>query len=246
MKLGQRIVRAREHANAKQRDVAQFFGISSQAISQWESGRTRPDSQRLANLARLLGVRLDWLLDETGPVAFERPPTLTAVRHTTRVPVIDRVKAGDWTGIEPPSVVGSSDEFLVTDLEVSSSTFALVVMGRSMAPEFQPGDKVIIDPKIQPRPGDYVVAKRDEDRQAIFREFQVRSQNTRDRAVIELRSSKPNMPTLSIDRKHPGRIVGTTVEHRRRSMPPDTNRAPCNGLPAQDSRFPKECSCRGS
>ena len=218
MKLGQRIVRAREHANAKQRDVAQFFGISTQAVSQWESDRTRPDSQRLANLARLLGVRLDWLLDERGPIAFKRPLTIPAVRHITRVPVIDRVKASDWTGIEPAFLVGPFDEFLLTDLEVSSSTFALVVEGRSMAPEFQPGDTVIIDPKIQPRPGNYVVVKRDEDRQAIFREFQIGSKNTRDRVVIELRSNNPNMPMLLIDRKNPGRIVGTIVEHRRYRM----------------------------
>ena len=87
-----------------------------------------------------------------------------------------------------------------------------------MAPEFQPGDKVIVDPKIHPRPGDFVVAKRDKDREAIFREFQVKSQKTGERVVIELRSSNPNMPTLLIDRKNPGRIVGTMVEHRRYRM----------------------------
>lgn len=202
----------------KQRDVAEFFGISTQAISQWESGRTRPDSQRLACLARLLGVRLEWLLDETGPIVFERPPTVTGVRHTTRVPVIDRVEAGDWAGIEHPSMAGSAAEFLQTDLEVSSRTFVLVIEGRSMAPEFQPGDKVIIDPAIQPRPGDYVVAKRDQDQEATFKEFQVKNQDKEDRDVIELRSSNPNLPTLLIDRKNPGRIVGTMVEHRRYRM----------------------------
>lgn len=215
MKLGLRIARAREHANMKQRDVAEYFGISTQAISQWESNRTRPDSQRLASLARLFGVRLDWLLDETGPIVFERPATNTGARHTTRVPVIDRIEAGDWTGIKQPSVVGSAGEFLQTDLEVSSSTFALVIEGRSMAPEFQPGDKVIIDPEIQPRPGDYVVAKRDKDQEAIFKEFQLKIQNKEGHAVIELKPINPDLPTLLIDRNNPGRIVGTMVEHRR-------------------------------
>jgi SOS-response transcriptional repressor LexA len=215
LSLGQRLMRAREHADIKQKDVAEYFGISSQAVSQWEADRTRPDSHRLAKLARLFDIRLEWLLDETGPMDPEEARPAAQVRHTARVPVIDRVQAGDWTEVEDPFALGSADEFLQTDLRVSSSTFALVIEGRSMEPEFQPGDKVIIDPMVRPRPGDFVVAKRDNDQEATFKKFRLRSQDEQGRDVIELKPLNPDWPTFMIDQDNPGHIVGTMVEHRR-------------------------------
>jgi SOS-response transcriptional repressor LexA len=213
--LGQRLTRARQHAHIKQKGVAEHFGISSQAISQWEADRTRPDSHRLVRLARLFEVRLEWLLDETGPMVFDGIRTTAEVRHTTRVPVIDRVQAGDWTEVEDPYALGSGDEFLQTDLGVSSGTFALVIEGRSMEPEFQPGDKVIIDPMVQPRPGDFVVAKRANDQDATFKKYRLKGQDEHGGEVIELQPLNPDWPTLMIDRDNPGQIVGTMVEHRR-------------------------------
>jgi SOS-response transcriptional repressor LexA len=199
----------------KQKDVAEHFGISSQAISQWEAERTRPDSRRLASLARLFHIRLEWLLDKSGPMVSEGSPPSAEVRHTTRVPVIDRFQAGDWTEVEDPFSLGSADEFLQTDLAASSSTFALVIEGRSMEPDFLPGDKVIIDPMVPPRPGDYVVAKRDNDQEATFKKYRLKGQDEHGRVVIELKPLNSDWPTLMIDRDNPGRIVGTMVEHRR-------------------------------
>ena len=60
-----------------------------------------------------------------------------------------------------------------------------------------------------------VVAKRDKDREAIFKEFQLKSRDKEGHAAIELKPINPDLPTLVIDRKNPGRIVGTMVEHRR-------------------------------
>jgi SOS-response transcriptional repressor LexA len=199
----------------KQRDVAKAFGISSQAVSQWEAGRTRPDSQRLTRLVRLFDVRLEWLLDESGPMTLEgRAPSADAP-HTTDVPVIDRGQVGDWTEVENLLVLRSARTSLQTDLEVSSSAFALVIEGQSMKPEFQPGDKVIIDPMVRPRPGDFVIAKRDNDQEATFKKYRLRNQDEYGRDVIELMPLNSDWPTLMIDRDNPGHIVGTMIEHRR-------------------------------
>lgn len=199
----------------RQKDVAEAFGITSQAVSQWEASRTRPDSQRLTNLARLFDVRLEWLLDESGPMSYEGDAASAEAIPITHIPVIDPVLAGDWTSAEPSLATHSSSNFLQTDLVVSPDSFALTVSGRSMEPEFQPGDKIIIDPGVEPRPGDFVVAKREKDREAIFMKYRPRSQGETDRAVIELAPLNPDWPTLMIDRDNPGRVVGTMVEHRR-------------------------------
>lgn len=199
----------------KQKDVAEAFGISSQAVSQWEAGRTRPDSQRLTSLARLFGVRLEWLLSDAGPMAIAGGSPSADAPHTTLVPVIDRVQAGGWTEVEDPFEVGAADEYLQTELQVGSGTFAVVIEGRSMEPEFRPGDKVIIDPAVKPRPGDFVIAKRDNDHEATFKKYRLRSQDDQGRDVIELTPINPDWPTLMIDQYNPGHIVGTMIEHRR-------------------------------
>lgn len=52
-----------------------------------------------------------------------------------------------------------SIETITTDLDLGSMAFALEVRGDSMAPEILEGDVVVIDPDVDPLPGDYVVAK---------------------------------------------------------------------------------------
>jgi SOS-response transcriptional repressor LexA len=84
-----------------------------------------------------------------------------------------------------------------------------------MEPEFLPGDKVIIDPMVRPRPGDFVIAKRDNDQEATFKKYRLRSQDEHGRDMIELTPLNSDWPTLMIDRDNPGHIVGTMVEHRR-------------------------------
>ncbi|MFC3231280.1 XRE family transcriptional regulator [Marinibaculum pumilum] len=59
--LGDRIAEARRQSGQTQAEVAQRFGISAQAVSQWEAGRAKPDVERLEELARLLGVDFIWL-----------------------------------------------------------------------------------------------------------------------------------------------------------------------------------------
>jgi transcriptional regulator with XRE-family HTH domain len=66
MEFSQRLRAAREAAKLKQSDVAEHFGISRPTISQWEAGTHRPDQDRFPSLAALLGVTLDWLMNEVG------------------------------------------------------------------------------------------------------------------------------------------------------------------------------------
>jgi SOS-response transcriptional repressor LexA len=84
-----------------------------------------------------------------------------------------------------------------------------------MEPDFQPGDKVIIDPMVRPRPGDFVVAKRDNDQEATFKKYRLRSLDEQGCDVIELKPLNLDWLTVMIDRDNPGHIVGTMVEHRR-------------------------------
>ena len=213
--LGQRLERAREGAGMRQRQVAEHFGIASQAVSQWEAGRTRPAGHRLAELARLFAVRLDWLLAGLGPMSEGDEGEGSPRTTSASVPVIDRVQAGGWTDVQDPYAPGGGEDFLSTDVLVGPHTFALVIEGDSMTPDFRPGDKVIIDPAVAPRPGECVVAKRDKDQRATFKKYRLRGQDSHGRDIVELVPLNPDWPTLMIDADNPGAIIGTMVEHRR-------------------------------
>lgn len=77
----------------------------------------------------------------------------------TRISLIDYVQAGMWTEVSNPYQTGEGSEFLLTDLELSTSALAFEIKGNSMAPKFNPSDWVIIDPNVTLQAGDYVVAK---------------------------------------------------------------------------------------
>lgn len=61
--LGNRIKAARMKAGLSQKDVADYFEIKSQSVSQWESGKTDMNVSTLRKLAEFLKVSVDYLLD---------------------------------------------------------------------------------------------------------------------------------------------------------------------------------------
>ena len=213
--LGDRIRAARESARLSQQAVADHFGLTAQAVSQWETGATKPSTGRIAALARLLGAKLEWLINGWGPRTASRGLAEGGGAATGSVPVIDYVTAGSWSEIADPFMPGGGFDYIGTDLSISRNAFALIIDGLSMAPEFQPGDKIIIDPLVSPRPGEFVVAKLDETDEATFKKYRPRGRDSNGVDIIELVPLNPDWPPLSIDADHPGHIVGTMVEHRR-------------------------------
>ena len=48
-----------------QKEIGDIVGISSQAISKWESGITQPDNESLIKLSKYFNVSVDYLLGNT-------------------------------------------------------------------------------------------------------------------------------------------------------------------------------------
>lgn len=64
----ERIRQARREQKITQEALGKRIGVSKATISQWESGTTEPNGKNLVNLAKELGVTVEWLLD--GKVAI--------------------------------------------------------------------------------------------------------------------------------------------------------------------------------
>ena len=151
-------------------------------------------------------------LTATGEKKFDQNVT-PAPLGQRRIPVISYVQAGMMTEAVDPFELGGALETIFTDLDSSDQTFALIIEGTSMLPEFSEGDKIIIDPALSPRPGDFVVAKNGSE-EATFKKYRPRGTNERGEMVFELVPLNDDFPTLNSERDYL-RIIGVMVEHRK-------------------------------
>lgn len=141
------------------------------------------------------------------------PNVIKVPMGTRKVPLVSYVQAGNWTEVVDTYSLGSASDWLLTDLDLSDTAFALEIKGDSMLPDFREGDRIIIDPSVQPTPGDFVVAKNSET-EATFKKYRPRGTNEQGVQVIELTPLNPDFPSLRSDIS-PVTIIGTMVEHRR-------------------------------
>ncbi|MGF6837019.1 SOS-response transcriptional repressor LexA [Paraburkholderia youngii] len=151
-------------------------------------------------------------LNTHGRAKFDQNVVLApiGVRH---IPIISYVQAGMMTEAMDPFALGEGFELVLTDLEVSEGTFGLRIKGDSMLDEFKEGDVVIVDPAVQPLPGDFVVAKNTQE-EATFKKYRPRGSNERGDMVFELVPLNDDYPTLHSERDHL-RVIGVMVEHRK-------------------------------
>jgi SOS-response transcriptional repressor LexA len=207
MDIGKWIKASREAADLKQEQLAERLGKSRGNVSAWENGRHDPSFMQILDIARITHHAVP--IPGLGNVQA----VSAASARTRHVPLVSHVQAGRMTEAVDPFPPGGAHEHLPTDRMLSEHAFALEIDGLSMAPEFVPGDRILVDPAITPRPGDYVVAKNSRD-ETTFKKYRVRGIDADGRDVFELVPLNPDYPTVSSERE-PMRIIGVMVEHRR-------------------------------
>lgn len=90
--IGTNIRRARTRRKLTQDDLAQTVHTTRQTISNYETGRSRPDVETLRRLADALGVELTELLDGEPPAAARR----AALHRLCIMGAVTLVLAGLW------------------------------------------------------------------------------------------------------------------------------------------------------
>ena len=70
MDLGSRIRQQRMQHGWSQEKLAELMGVSRQAVTKWETGRSAPTADKLYELAQLFGTTVDLLM----PPASPEPP----------------------------------------------------------------------------------------------------------------------------------------------------------------------------
>lgn len=90
MSFGENLRTIRRERGITQEQLAEMLEVSRQAVSKWEAGSGYPEADKLARLAKQLGVSLDLLMD-TAPVsgADPAPQPAPAARSSITIPVFD-------------------------------------------------------------------------------------------------------------------------------------------------------------
>lgn len=206
LKMGRRIQELRKRQGLNAAAVAERADVEASFLSKLENGLVWVGPESLSRIARALGVGVSEIFDEGSNVE----PALIGTR---RIPVLDHVQAGAWTGVN--SAISESDirEFVLTSLDTSPDAFAMFVRGDSMTPEFHEGDMIIVDPAVQPKPGSYVVAVNGSG-EATFKRYRERGLNEKGQNVFELVPLNRDYPTMRSDVVNI-RIIGAVVELRK-------------------------------
>ncbi len=134
----------RKKAHLSQVELAELCGVHQTAISQWEKGRTNPDTDTLIALSQIFHCSIGAILGLDTP------------DDPVMVPVKGYVQAGQMTFIEDEDIC----EFVAISpaLARRGDYCGLTVKGESMYPVFQPGDMLIVRVQSDVEDNDIVIA----------------------------------------------------------------------------------------
>lgn len=145
--------------------------------------------------------------------------TMADIPAQRKIPILSYVQAGEFTcagqNVSTSDAINNGD-FIYASVEVPQNAFGMRIEGESMLPLFKPGDIVIVDQNIEPRPGDFVVARKidpvTEDPEITFKRYKVLRQ-TGEGLIFELVPLNEFYSTIRSD-EIPCTIVGVMIEHR--------------------------------
>lgn len=204
MSLAERVKKRRLELGLSQAEVAEKAGIKQQSWASIEDGKTLKP-RNIVGISEALKCDPSWLMN--GGVFLP-----VSEVNTRRIPLISYVQAGELAIKSPIEAFDGSFEYVMTDMDWSQYTFALRIVGDSMEPDFKAGDVIIVDPEVEPTPGEFVVAKNGE-HEATFKKYRPTFIGEDGKQHFELVPLNNDYPTMNSAVRHI-QIIGTMVEHR--------------------------------
>ncbi|MDJ0023081.1 LexA family transcriptional regulator [Pantoea eucrina] len=204
MNLADRVKQRRNELGLTQSEAAEKAGIRQQSWASIEEGKTLKP-RNIVGIAESLSCDPSWLMNGGN---FQ---PISEV-NTRRIPLINYVQAGEMATKSPIEALDGSCEYVMTDMDWSQYTFALKIVGDSMEPDFKEGDVIVVDPEIEPAPGEFVVAKNGE-HEATFKKYRPTVLAEDGRQHFELLPLNDDYPVMKSIERHI-QIIGTMVEHR--------------------------------
>lgn len=204
MRLAERVKQKRLELGLTQAEAAERAGIRQQSWASIEDGKTLKP-RNIIGISKALNCDPAWLLNGGSFIPAKEI-------NSNRVPLISYVQAGALAEKPPIEAFDGDFEYVLTDIDVSEFSFALRIEGDSMEPDFKAGDVIIIDPELEPMPGEFVVASNG-DNMATFKKYRQTYTDMKGVQHFELVPLNNDYPTLNSS-EQALRILGVMVEHR--------------------------------
>ncbi len=74
MTYNEKIVKLRKANGYSQETFAKLVGVSRQAVYKWESGVSYPEAEKLIEIKKIFGIKIDDLLDDSYEVVVDKKP----------------------------------------------------------------------------------------------------------------------------------------------------------------------------
>jgi SOS-response transcriptional repressor LexA len=204
-KLSDFIKAVRAELRLTQEQFAERFHTTKQNISHWENDKGSPSTETIIQMHNMVKGKVKL----PGMENFDNPEHMVQ-----KVPLVDYVQAGMLREAADPYEVGGGMAEVFVNGRWSRRSFALQIKGDSMSPDFKEGDIIVVDPELEPRPGDFVIAKNGAN-EATFKKYRPRGIDANQAMVFELSPINPDYPSMRSDTEDIF-IVGVMVEHHKK------------------------------
>ena len=220
MDTAERINLRMKELELTQADLIRGTGAGRATVHGWVNGTNKPSAKHIGALSTTLKTTPQWLLDGVGLRSTDAYQSESNVSFTNtplrQIPLLDYVQAGllnevGYDGVNPLGLSWTTYENMRPEC-----VFSLKVEGLSMAPEFQPGDEIVVDGSLEAKPGSLVIAQEVQHGVArtTFKKYRVIGVNEFGVDVVELVPLNPDYPTLNSNQVEIS-IIGVVVAHNR-------------------------------
>jgi transcriptional regulator with XRE-family HTH domain len=114
---GKRISSCRKQKNLTQLEIADKLNISYQAVSSWERGETMPDISKLPELAQVLEVSIDYILNNSGQAQIIEMVSSGKISEVTKK---ENISINDIINTAPLLKPSQLNELLENEFELDS------------------------------------------------------------------------------------------------------------------------------
>lgn len=203
-----------------QADLMRSTGAARGSVSGWVNGSNSPSAKHIEPLAKALQTTTAWLLTGEETKQPERPVIWGNVRENGKklriIPLLDYVQAGLFNEVNYDGIYPKGKSYTTYEGGTEHSVFSLEIEGYSMSPEFQPGDEIVVDGSISPKPGSLVIAQETQHGIAAttFKKYRLLGVNEHGVEIIELVPLNKDYPTYNSTQVEIS-IIGVVVEHHR-------------------------------
>lgn len=209
----------------KPADLVRGTGAGRATVSAWTNDGNNPSAKYLDALAKCLKTTTSWILTGEGEketkAELQSEPVYsnvkTSARQLRKIPLLDFVQAGMWREVVYDGLNPLGESYTSYVGSDPYSVFSLEVDGYSMSPEYMPGDVVVVDAALAPKPGALVIAQEIQQGVAVttFKKYKVLGINEYGVEIIELKPLNDDYPTYNSTQIEIS-IIGVVIEHHKR------------------------------